>query len=402
MSKERILVVDDEANIVDLVTLYLERDGFRVESASDGETALEMIRDDEPALVVLDIMLPEVDGFEVCRQTRASSEGPIIMLTARDDDIDKIVGLEIGADDYLTKPFNPRELVARVKAILRRMDRSEQRDDKPVLIGDVSIDPARREVQELAIAFNEMVTQVQTSQQIQKEFLANVSHELKTPLTSIQGFAQAMLDGTVEDSESRDHAAKVIYEETDRLGRLVEDLLDLARLDAGQIEFDRHPVDLSILLQSIIDRMSLSAAEKSVQLERDLDGLAPMIGDGDRLAQVFTNLLDNAIKHTPEGGTVRLHGETEAGWISIHVDDSGRGIPNEDLSHIFERFYQVDKARRGGKGRGVGLGLAISRQIVEAHGGRLVAQSAIGKGSRFTVQMPIVQPFDETLIHQPD
>ncbi|MEE9507966.1 MAG: response regulator transcription factor [Anaerolineales bacterium] len=146
MSKERILVVDDEANIVDLVTLYLERDGFRVESASDGETALEMIRDDEPALVVLDIMLPEVDGFEVCRQTRASSEVPIIMLTARDDDIDKIVGLEIGADDYLTKPFNPRELVARVKAILRRMDRSEQRDDKPVLIGDVSIDPARREV----------------------------------------------------------------------------------------------------------------------------------------------------------------------------------------------------------------------------------------------------------------
>ncbi len=247
-----------------------------------------------------------------------------------------------------------------------------------------------------------MVTQVQTSQQIQKEFLANVSHELKTPLTSIQGFAQAMLDGTVEDSESRDHAAKVIYEETDRLGRLVEDLLDLARLDAGQIEFDRHPVDLSILLQSIVDRMSLSAAEKSVQLERDLDGLAPMIGDGDRLAQVFTNLLDNAIKHTPEGGTVRLHGETEAGWISIHVDDSGRGIPNEDLSHIFERFYQVDKARRGGKGRGVGLGLAISRQIVEAHGGRLVAQSAIGKGSRFTVQMPIVQPFDETLVHQPD
>ncbi|MEE9507965.1 MAG: HAMP domain-containing sensor histidine kinase, partial [Anaerolineales bacterium] len=227
-----------------------------------------------------------------------------------------------------------------------------------------------REVQELAIAFNEMVTQVQTSQQIQKEFLANVSHELKTPLTSIQGFAQAMLDGTVEDSESRDHAAKVIYEETDRLGRLVEDLLDLARLDAGQIEFDRHPVDLSILLQSIVDRMSLSAAEKSVQLERHLDGLAPMIGDGDRLAQVFTNLLDNAIKHTPEGGTVRLHGETEAGWISIHVDDSGRGIPNEDLSHIFERFYQVDKARRGGKGRGVGLGLAISRQIVEAHGGR--------------------------------
>ena len=112
------------------------------------------------------------------------------------------------------------------------------------------------------------------------------------------------------------------------------------------------------------------------------------------------NLLDNAIKHTPEGGTVRIHGEIEAGWVSIHVDDSGKGIPDQDLSRIFERFYQVDKARRGGGDRGVGLGLAISRQIVEAHGGRLVAQSSMGKGSRFTVQLPIVQPDDETLIHR--
>jgi len=146
MSNERILVVDDEANIVDLVTLYLERDGYRVDSAFDGATALEMIRDDEPSLVVLDIMLPKMDGFEVCRQVRATSEVPIIMLTARDEDIDKIVGLELGADDYLTKPFNPRELVARVKAILRRLERSERSDDQPLHIGDVSIDPARREV----------------------------------------------------------------------------------------------------------------------------------------------------------------------------------------------------------------------------------------------------------------
>jgi signal transduction histidine kinase len=257
-----------------------------------------------------------------------------------------------------------------------------------------------REVQKLATAFNEMVVQVKTSQQIQKEFLANVSHELKTPLTSIQGFAQAMLDGAVDDRESRDHAAMVIYEESDRLRRLVEDLLDLARLDAGQIEFSRHPVDLSLLLQSVVDRLSLRAAEKDVKLDSRLGTISQMIGDGDRLAQVFTNLIDNAIKHTPAGGIVRLHGETEAGWVSIHIDDSGRGIPDEDLSRIFERFYQVDKARRGGKGRGVGLGLAISRQIVDAHGGRLIAQSELGKGSRFTVQLPIVQPFDETLVHE--
>lgn len=146
MTGERILVVDDEANIIDLTRLYLEREGFQVEEAADGAQALEKIRNFEPALVVLDIMLPEVDGFEVCRQTRAESDVPIIMLTARDDDIDKIVGLELGADDYLTKPFNPRELVARVKAILRRVERTHEVGDRPVHVGDITIDPARREV----------------------------------------------------------------------------------------------------------------------------------------------------------------------------------------------------------------------------------------------------------------
>jgi len=146
MTGERILVVDDEANIVDLVSLYLERDGFQVESASDGVSAFEKIQANEPSLVVLDIMLPEMDGFEVCRKTRVISEVPIIMLTARDEDFDKIVGLELGADDYLTKPFNPRELVARVKAILRRSDRRKKSEDQPLQVGDVKLDPARREV----------------------------------------------------------------------------------------------------------------------------------------------------------------------------------------------------------------------------------------------------------------
>jgi DNA-binding response OmpR family regulator len=146
MNTGRILVVDDEPNIIELTKMYLEQDGFQVEIAADGAQALEAIRSSEPALVILDIMLPEVDGFEVCRQTRTFSEVPIIMLTARDDDVDKIVGLEIGADDYLTKPFNPRELVARVKAILRRVEHRPQSDASPITIKDLQIDSARRQV----------------------------------------------------------------------------------------------------------------------------------------------------------------------------------------------------------------------------------------------------------------
>jgi DNA-binding response OmpR family regulator len=143
---ELILVVDDEPSILDLVGMYLGREGFRVETAADGAQALQRVQAQPPALLVLDLMLPEVDGFEVCRRVRAASTLPILMLTARDDDVDKIVGLELGADDYLTKPFNPRELVARVKAILRRAERPPVGITEPIHLGDLTLDPARREV----------------------------------------------------------------------------------------------------------------------------------------------------------------------------------------------------------------------------------------------------------------
>jgi DNA-binding response OmpR family regulator len=147
MSGELILLVDDEANIIELARLYLERDNFRVKAVGDGEAALAAAEREAPALLVLDLMLPRLDGYEVCKRLRAKSDVPIIMLTARDDDMDKIVGLELGADDYMTKPFNPRELVARVKAILRRSERAAPRTgNAPLRLGDVVIDPAAREV----------------------------------------------------------------------------------------------------------------------------------------------------------------------------------------------------------------------------------------------------------------
>jgi DNA-binding response OmpR family regulator len=145
MSNETILVVDDEKNIVELVRLYLGREGYRVESAADGEDALVQAEALHPALIVLDLMLPKVDGWEVCRRLRARSPVPIIMLTARSDDVDKIVGLELGADDYLSKPFNPRELVARVKAVLRRAQQPPDTGE-PLRLGLLVVDPLRREV----------------------------------------------------------------------------------------------------------------------------------------------------------------------------------------------------------------------------------------------------------------
>src|SRR3954452_22133059 len=140
MANDTILLVDDEQNIIELATMYLEQEGFRVISARDGQAALDRVKADRPALVVLDLMLPQVDGWQVCRKIRADSDLPILMLTARDDDVDKIVGLELGADDYKTKPFNPREMVARVKAILRRTEPRRPEPTAPLHIGDVVVD----------------------------------------------------------------------------------------------------------------------------------------------------------------------------------------------------------------------------------------------------------------------
>jgi signal transduction histidine kinase len=254
------------------------------------------------------------------------------------------------------------------------------------------------EVRTLAGTFNQMVERVQSINQAQRDFVSNVSHELKTPLTSIQGFAQAILEGAIPDPEGLRRAARVIHEESDRLRRLVADLLDLARLDAQEVPFVRAPVDLNGLLNSVVERISLRAAERGVRLENGLPPFPVVIGDGDRLAQVFTNLLDNAVKFAPAGSPIRLEGEVSGGWAAVHVDDKGPGIPAEELSRIFERFYQLDKARRAGAGRGVGLGLAISREIVQAHGGRLTASSRPGNGSRFSVLLPISKPRDPTLI----
>jgi signal transduction histidine kinase len=255
-----------------------------------------------------------------------------------------------------------------------------------------------REVRSLGETFNRMAQTVQASQKSQRDFVANVSHELKTPLTSVQGFAQAIIDGTAATEEDQQQAARVIYDEAGRMHRMVLDLLDLAKLDAGTAEFKRERLELAPLLQRVVEKFTPQSREANVELVARIDPLPAMIGDGDRLVQVFTNLVDNALKHTPPGGKVTLTAGSDNGQAKIRVEDTGSGIPPEELSRIFERFYQLDKARQGGPQHGAGLGLAIVQEIVLAHGGRMDAASQEGQGSRFTVWLPFAKPDDETLV----
>jgi signal transduction histidine kinase len=244
------------------------------------------------------------------------------------------------------------------------------------------------EAQALARAFNAMAEQVEAAQRSQRDFVANVSHELKTPLTSIQGFSQALLDGTAAAPEATAHAARVIYDEAERMRRMVDELLVLARFDAGQVELARAPVGLRVLLVACAEKLSPQAQAAGVTMGMDVPDALTITGDGDRLAQVFANLLDNAVAHTPAGGRVTLAARTfdEGGAVEVTITDTGGGIPAEALPRIFERFYQVDRSRQ--RGRGAGLGLAIAKEIVEAHGGSIAAESVVGLGSRFTVRLP--------------
>ena len=253
------------------------------------------------------------------------------------------------------------------------------------------------EVKALAEAYNDMVDQVRSYQHSQRDFVANVSHELKTPLTSIQGFSQAIQDGTVQSGEALNKAAGIIRIEAERMYRLVIDLLDLARFDAGTVSLDRKALDLNQLLKNVINQMIPLAVDAQVQLLLEADPLPTCVGDGDRLAQVFTNLVDNAIKHTPSGGFVTISADSGEGFININFLDNGEGIPEEHLSRIFERFYKIDGSRKKNDKPGTGLGLAIAQQIVNAHDGIISVRSVLGEGSEFKVKIPVIKADDLTV-----
>ncbi|MDF2668363.1 MAG: histidine kinase [Paenibacillus sp.] len=231
---------------------------------------------------------------------------------------------------------------------------------------------------------------------LRKDFVANVSHELRTPLSMLQGYSEALLDDIVSTPEERHDVAQVIHDESLRMGRLVQDLLDLARMEAGHLEMHYGPVEMNALVMRVHRKFLALCREKGLSLlvHFDPEQIDLANADEDRLEQVLTNLLDNAIRHSSEGGKVeiRINALTLNGIPSVkmQVSDQGQGIPKEDLAYIFERFYKADKARtRGSSGSGgTGLGLAIVKNIVEAHQGMIAAESEVGHGTTFSITIP--------------
>jgi signal transduction histidine kinase len=259
---------------------------------------------------------------------------------------------------------------------------------KRIAAGDLSYRVpvyARDEIGELAQQFNEMAAALERDEQLRRTMMADIAHELRTPLAVIRGQVEALRDGVFELTPAN---LDPIYDQTLLLGRLVEDLRDLALAEAGRLPLERTAVALDRLVQRVVEAFQNQAHERQVTLTAEIaQQVPPVQADAQRLEQVLTNLLSNALRYTPPGGRVTVRCAADASWVTLAVEDTGVGIAPEDLPHVFDRFYRTDKTRSRAGG-GTGLGLSIAKQIVEAHGGKITAQSTVGKGSTFTVYLP--------------
>ena len=246
-----------------------------------------------------------------------------------------------------------------------------------------------------AVAVLRDVTEEVRLEKMRRDFVANVSHEIRTPLSMMQGYSEALLDGMASSPEESSELVQVIHDESLRMGRLVKDLLDLARMEAGHTDMMKAQVDMGELLERVYRKFSVRAKERDIilELKRQADALLLKAADEDKLEQVLTNLLDNAFRHTPADKRITLSADSVVlegrRYLEIEIKDQGVGITPEDLPYIFERFYKADKARVRGESGGTGLGLAIVKNIVESHHGSIYASSKLGEGTSFTLRLPV-------------
>ncbi len=363
-----VLVIDDEESVATTIEAILRMDGHTVTSTTSGADAIRLLNAQRYDVVLTDLRLGDMDGIEVLREVqRTSPETASIMLTGYASLESAIAALRSGAYDYLMKPSDVEELRATVNRAIER-------------------GLLRRRLLEL-----EEVDRLKT------QFLSMASHELRTPLTAVSGFIQVARRRIVraaehgattwqEDAARAAETLELAQRQSRRLARLVDELLDVSRLQLGRVELQQREADMVKGLRELVERMRLMYVRHTLEFDH-APAAAMVLADSDRLDQVFENLIGNAVKYSPDGGTISIRADADGGELHVAVTDQGIGIAPDEIDNVFNLFYRSPDPRAGHVG-GLGLGLYISREIVTRHGGRMWAESG-PSGSTFHVVLPL-------------
>jgi signal transduction histidine kinase len=428
-----LLVVDDNATNLGVLYDHLDAQGFRVLTARDGERALARARRARPDLILLDVMMPGIDGFETCRRLKAEASTqdiPVIFMTALANVEDKVQGFAAGAVDYVTKPLQQEEVLARITTHLRIRElthrlqaRNARLEQLTAELQDANAEILRFNeelealVQQRTEALQKAYAQLELLDRNKSEFIAVVSHELRTPLTVFTGYAWILRrNAVIQEHAELKQMADAIHASSEQLKGILNAMVDIARIDNRTLELRFQPLSLADTLGQVTKGFDDALRERDLAL--DLDGLAslpPVQADGQELQKVFENLVSNAIKYTPDGGTISIMGEVLADHdpprpqdcVQVTVADTGIGIDPQYHEAIFTKFYHTgnvdlhSSGRTKFKGGGPGLGLAIAKGIVEAHGGQIWVESAgydeaACPGSQFHVILPLAPAQERT------
>ncbi len=377
----RVLIVDDERRNTELLKVMLTPEGYVLLTASCGEDALALLADQQPDLILLDVMMPGMDGYQVAtkiKQNPATNNIPVIMLTALDDRNAKMLGLNAGAEDFLTKPVDRAELCVRVRNLLRLKAYGDK-----LRVAHAALSIALAEASEARLM-------AEHANNAKTQFLRAMSHELRTPLNAISGYTEILemgIRGAVNPAQVKDLGR--IKRASAYLLRLINDVLTIARLEGAR----------PLHLISIAVNPVLSEVESLCILQAKANGLTLTVtechheifarADAERFQQILLNLVTNAIKFTPKGGSINVSSDDDAGVVRVRVNDTGVGVRMLDIERVFEPFVQIDRHLTSDTQQGVGLGLSISRELARAMSGDLTLESVEGVGSTFTLTLPI-------------
>jgi two-component system sensor histidine kinase/response regulator len=350
-TKTKILIVDDTIDTVELLRKRLRSEGYETAEAYDGEECLSRVDEVRPDLVILDVMMPKLNGYEVCKRLKSDENTryiPVLMLTAKSEVVDKIRGLDIGADDYLAKPFDYKELSARVRSLLKIKAAHEKLAEE-----------------EKSVALDQMMDEV--------------AHEVRNPLVSIGGFARRVYESLPEGNLNKKYM-EMIIEDVARLENIVKQLIEIKSTSLLYME----PVNINDVIMKALDAMDRELEENAINVETQFMDTPPVIpADREQLQKAISNIIKNALEAmSGETRILNITSRLLENHIEIRIADTGRGISRDKIKHIFDPLFTS-------KIYGPGLGLPFALKIVQDHRGTIAVESEPGKGSTFTIRLPL-------------